>query len=144
MDIEQLTKDFKNFEELKAFCASQLKQILIMSKKIKDLEEKNKQLSSSSKEVNNLALVSTEQRVPTNKVNLLVEDDAKTIAQVQLRMLREEAFNRELTLEEVKKLDIFNKVLNVKEEKDNTIKASAKTLSDDELMAQVTNGSEAK
>ena len=132
-----LTKDFKNFEELKAFCESQLKQILIMSKKIKDLEEKNKELSKSSKEINNLALVPNESKDLAPRINLALESDAKTIAQVQLRMLLDQALDRELTLEEVKKLDIFNKVLNVKEDKDAPIPATAKTLSDDELLARV-------
>ena len=137
MNIDQLVKDFKTFEELKAFCDSQFKQILIMTKKIKELEEKNKQLSNSSKEINNLALVETQHTPPINKINLLMEDDAKTIAQVQLRMLREQAFDRELTLEEVKKLDIFNKVLNVKEEKDKPIDVSVKKLSNEELLKQI-------
>lgn len=137
MDINQLVKDFKTFEELKAFCESQMKQILIMAKKIKDLEEKNKQLSKPSNEINNLALVPASSNLPTNRPNLMLEDDAKTIAQVQLRMLRDEAFNRELTLEEVKKLDIFNKVLNVKEEKDKPIDVSVKKLSNEELLKQI-------
>jgi len=137
MNIEQLTKDFKTFEELKIFCDSQMKQILIMSKKIKDLEEKNKELIKSSKEINNLALVPGNNAVGP-VINFAVDsNDAKTIAQVQLRMLKEQAFDRELTLEEVKKLDIFNKVLNVKEDKDAPIPATAKTLSDEELLARI-------
>lgn len=142
MNIEQLVKDFKTFDELKAFTESQFKQILILSKKIKDLEEKNKELSRSSKEINNLSLVPVNSETAVSpRINLSIEDnDAKIIAQVQLSMLKKEAFDRELTLEEVKKLDIFNKVLNVKEDKDKPIDVTAKTLSDDELLSKVNNG----
>lgn len=136
MDIVQLTNQYKTIEELQIFCMSQFRQILQLSKKIKDLEEKNVQLDKKSKTSNNLD-VSEPSLTSLNLVDpvtLKVLNDAKTIAQVQIKKLKDEAFTRELTLEEVKKLDIFNKILIDKEEKPKEKPLTAKTLKEDELL----------
>lgn len=139
MNIDNLVKDFKTYEELKAFCDSQFKQILILTKKVKDLEEKNKELSKSSQKDISLSTIQPPQ-TGLATVGFIV-DDAKIIAQVQLNFMKQNAFDRELTLEETKRLEIYNKILNVKEEPQKTVKATAKTLSDEELLASITDGS---
>lgn len=141
MDISTLIKDFKTYDELKIFCNSQFNQILNLSKKNRELEEKVKELEKSPKVNNYPALTKLSQiEESTSNAQFFVADDAKTIAQVQLKMLKEQAFDRELTYEETKKLEIFNKVLNVQaSEKDKPLKANAKVLDEKELLELVTN-----
>lgn len=131
MNIDQLTEQFKTMEELKIFCQSQFKQILQLSKKIKELEDKNNDLVQKSKENKTLSLVNVDNTLPTN---LGLKDDAEVIAQIQIKMLKEQAFGRELTLEETKKLEIFNKILKQPVEKDKPIKVDAKVLKEEDLL----------
>lgn len=145
MDIKQLTEQFKTFDELEIFVGSQYKQILNLSKKIKELEEKNKELQERVKENNNLSVLKPDTSnlsIPGEPLKLL--NDSKTIAQVQIKMLKEEAFGRELTLEETKKLEIFNRILTEKEDKKEPIKANAKVLDDSQLINLITNVSTIK
>lgn len=136
MNIEELTKNFKTHEELKIFCESQFKQILTLSRRIKDLEEKNAELSKKAKENNSLKVVENKELAPTG-TSLLIKNDAKTIAEIQLKILKEMSFERELSLEEAKKVEIFNKIANVVDEKPKTIKADAKTLNTNDLLSLI-------
>lgn len=131
MNIDQLTEQFKTMEELKFFCESQFKQILQLSKKIKDLEDKNSDLVAKSKENKALSIVNIDN---TSSSNLGLKDDAEVIAQIQIKMLKEQAYGRELTLEETKKLEIFNKILKQPVEKDKPIKIDAKVLKEEDLL----------
>lgn len=137
MDINQLTEQYKSMEELKVFCGAQFKQILNLSKKIKELEEKNQELQKKVKENNNLSVLKPEFSNLNPTVDLKVKSDAETVAQVQIKMIKEQAFHRELTMEETKKLEIFNRILTQPEEKQKPIKADAKVLSENELLAAV-------
>jgi len=136
MNIDELTKNFKTHEELKIFCESQFKQILTLSRRIKDLEEKNAELSKKAKENNSLKVVENKE-LATTGTSLLIKNDAKTIAEIQLKVLKEMSFERELTLEEAKKVEIFNKIANVVEDKPKTIKADAKTLNTNDLLSLI-------
>jgi hypothetical protein len=144
MDIKQLTEQFKTYEELQLFCSSQFKQILTLSKKIKELEEKNADLTKSVKQGNALSVIPPKDLSTGTSNNLLVKDDAKTIAQVQLKLLKEMAFDRELTLDEAKRVEIFNKIANAQEEKPKTFKADAKILNTDELLSLIEKDNEPK
>lgn len=140
MNIDQLVKDFKTMEEMKVFVQSQFKQIISLNNKIRDLEEKLKNNNTSSREINNLPQKSSS-NLPSLSSNqtFLVEDDAKTISQIQLKMIKEQALDRELTLEEAKRVEIFNKILTSegKSDKDKPLKADAKVLKDNELLALI-------
>ena len=131
MNIDNLIKDFQTYEELKIFCESQFRQVLNLSKKIKELEEKNKELSKTQKENNNLAPISPASLVSSS---IIIQDDAKTISQVQLRVLKDKAFEGELTLEEAKRVEIYNKILNQVDDKPKTLKADARTLDEADLL----------
>lgn len=137
MDINQLTEQFKTYEELKVFCSSQFKQILQLTKKIKELEEKNSSLQKKVKEVNNSEVINLNAALPSTSLNFKLLDDAKMISQVQLKMIKELSFERELTLEETKKLDIFNRILNQPEDKEKPIKATARVLKEEDLLSLV-------
>lgn len=135
MDIKKLIENYKTYEELTFFVESQFKQILNLTKKIKELEDQNTKLKTEKK----LAVVPNDAPVPGTTPNLKVLDDAKTVSQVQLRMLKDIAFERELTLEETKKLEIFNKILNQAVDKDKPLKVDAKVLKDDDLIKLIEN-----
>lgn len=142
MNIEQLTEQFKSFDELKIFTESQFKQILALSKKNRELEDKLAEVNKKVKTQEKQELI----QASNNSQNLLspdfkVLDDAKTIAQVQLKMLKESSFDRELTLEEAKRVEIFNRILNEEKRDDKkTLKADAKVLKEDELLKLIENG----
>lgn len=142
MDINQLTQNFKNFDELKIFCEGQFKQILALSKKNRELEEKVNELNKKLKDQTKQELI----QAANNSQNLLtpdfkVLDDAKTISQVQLKTLKELAFERELTLEEAKRVEIFNRILNEEKKEDKkSLKADAKVLKEEDLLKLIENG----
>jgi sulfur transfer protein SufE len=142
MDINQLTENFKNFDELKVFCESQFRQLLNLSKKNKELEDKISELNKKIKEQNKQELI----QASNNAQNVLtpdfkVLDDAKTISQVQLKLLKEASFDRELTLEEAKRVEIFNRILNEEKKDDKkTLKADAKVLKEEDLLKLIENG----
>lgn len=139
MNIDLLVEQYKSFDELKIYVASQYKQILQLTKKNKDLEEKNqgltKQLRTQDKQELTLPKVGGVLQV---NPHVKVLDDAKTIAQIQLRMLKEKSFDQELTLEEAKRVDIFNRILNEEQKEDkDTLKADAKVLKEADLLKLV-------
>lgn len=136
MNIDALTKQFKTEEELRIFCAAQFNQIIQLTKKNKELEEKLSESSKKNKQNDNQILIAqSNSLILTPGMKLL--DDAKLISQVQLKALKDAAFDRELTLEEVKKLDIFNRILNQQEEKKEPLKAGAKSLNEKDLLSLV-------
>jgi hypothetical protein len=140
MDINALVEQFKSTEELKVFVASQYKQIIQLSKKNKDLEEKNQGLIKQVREQSKQELTLPKASDGTIQVNpdMKVLDDAKTIAQIQLRMLKELSFDKELTLEEAKRVEIFNRILNDNEKDDkSSLKADAKVLKETDLLKLV-------
>lgn len=139
MNIDQLIENFKNFDELKVFCQSQFKQILTLSKKNRELEDKLVEVNKKIKEQNKQEVMQTGGNLLTPDFKLL--DDAKTISQVQLKMIKELAFDRELTLEEAKRVEIFNRILNEEKKEDKkTLKADAKVVKEEDLLQLINNG----
>lgn len=137
MNIEALVEQFKSPEELKIYIASQYKQILQLTKKNKELEEKNQGLVKQSRSQDKQ--LSTVSGAINPDVKVL--DDAKTISQIQLRMLKELSFERELTLEEAKRVEIFNRILTEEKKEDKgTLRANAKVLNAEDLLKLVDNG----
>lgn len=146
MNIDSLISQMKSEEELKAFINSQFKQITQLTKQIKDLETKLLESKEKVKQNNNLSVINQTQ-VPTQQQDFSIpSEDSKVIAQVQLKMIKELSFERELTLEETKKVQIFNEILKVKEDKPVTLKANAKVLKENDLLSLIenTSGSVAK
>lgn len=98
---------FDNADDLKEYASSQYKTIIAQSKKISELERK---LESAE-----LKLATAEQKVAVSSA-LSVDQpegqsDTEVACVVQIAMLKGLAMNRELTLEEVKKLEIFAKTM---------------------------------
>jgi hypothetical protein len=116
MSFEVIVSEYKDFQELKTFAASQYKVITELSKKIQKLEEEKKHLEELLVQTNPLNLTSS---LPFNQSNKLSTDinvdfsasDSEIIARTQLRMLRDTAITTELTLEEAKKVELYNSIL---------------------------------
>jgi hypothetical protein len=130
MDITKLTEQFQSIEELKAFAGSQFKQILQLTKKIKELEEKAIEAKKESRELvkkDNTSLI-----LPNSGIK--GQEDAKVIAGIQLQMLKQSSFERELTLEEAKKVELFNKILLDPNKNENPLKADITILKESDLL----------
>jgi len=97
MNVDKMLEQYSSVEELKIFVSSQMKQIQSLTKKNKELEEKLKGLP-----------VPSASSLPPLAVS---PEDAKTIAEVQLNMLKSYAFTRELTTDEAKRVELYNRIL---------------------------------
>jgi len=103
--IDQMADQFKSFEELKMFSDAQAKTIVEQSRKINKLEDEVKKLKS---QIENGNFVKEEQ-VPSH---LSIGTDQEVIAKIQLNKLKNNAFDRELTLDECRRAEILVKILN--------------------------------
>lgn len=140
MNIDQLVEQFKTYDELKIFCASQFKQVINLSKRNKELEDSNLELKKQSKEIIKKDAISSP--ILLEHGNIKGQEDAKIIAQVQLRILKDVAYDRELTLDEAKRVELFNKILiDPSKEDEKPLKANAKVIKSEDLMKMVGDGS---
>lgn len=140
MNIKELTQEFENIEEIRSFAEKQFTQILELSKKIKDLEEEKEHLKELLQK--GVPLVAPKILLTdfnNSESNLIITSDAKVIADIQLKLLKDRAQDKELTLEETKKVEIYSKIISADNIKPSTIKAAAKTLDDKELMKLISN-----
>jgi hypothetical protein len=139
MNIDQLVQNFKTFEELKIFCESQFKQVLQLSKRNKELEDQISELKKQSKDLVKKEFNSSPILLEAGSIR--GQEDAKIIAQIQLKLFKDLAYDRELTLDEAKRVDLFNKILiDPSKEDDKPLKANVKVLKNEELMLMVDNG----
>lgn len=133
--IDKMVEQLSSPEELRIYIASQFKQIERLSKENKDLKSKldkaEKEAKAVAKSVNN-----TEIQLSTSP--LAIQDDAKTIAQVQLNLLKQASFERELDSDEAKRVELYNRIL--KDEADaskKTKKVDVEVVSSNDLLKLV-------
>lgn len=125
-------EETKELSDLRAFSEAQQKTIVQLTKKIKQLEEEREQLKNQ--------LTTPTVNVPKNiepsgaVAEKFLTSDQEAICRTQLMKLREIAFDREMTLEETKKVEIFSKILSSIENAPKTIKIDTKTLDNSDLM----------
>lgn len=130
--IDKMAEQFTDLAELKTYSAAQYKTILELSKKINKLEEENAELkkqllNSTPKDPSTESAVNSE---------LLMGSNQEIIAKIQLNRFKEISMERELSLEESKKVEIFAKILFSMNNKDKQFeKETPKRLDDKELMA---------
>lgn len=133
MNTDKMLEQFTSTEEIKIFCQSQFKQIQQLSKENKELKEK---LSVMSKEVRTVA--KREMSSPSDGLKIL--DDAKTISQIQLNVLKDLSFERELTTDEAKRVEIYNRIITgTQDKKDKPLKADIEILKEADLLKLATN-----
>ena len=132
MNIDDALQKFKDFAELEAYSRAQYLTIVDLTKKLQKAEEEAKHL---------LGLVGHQ---PTNIIpSSELLDNEEMICIVQIERLRQISESRELTLEEARKLEIFNKIVaGVRQEKTKDVSGKAGALSNKELIAQLTAGKE--
>lgn len=125
--ITDLEVDYQQYIELKAYSDAQSKTLVEMSKKIKKLEDENKELKKHLMNVTPLI------KSDSSKPNLSTTDE-ETICRQQIYKLKEISMDRELTLEETKRLDIYTKILIEIENKPKVYEVKSKNLSDNDLL----------
>lgn len=102
----KILDSFENIEDLKEYSSSQYKTIISQSKKITELERKVEGLESKLFESEKKAIVNSALAIDPEGAS-----DTETACLIQIAMIKGLAMNRELTLEETKKLEIFAKTL---------------------------------
>jgi len=134
MDISKLIENYTSVDELKIFCAAQAKQIQTLNKKIKEMEDEVAKAKKASKE-----LVKTQGNL-TVPGQFTVLDDAKTIAQIQLNLLKEKSFEQELDSDEAKRVELYNRILKDEVAKKDPVKATVEITKSEDLLKLVDNG----
>lgn len=132
MSLDLMLNEAKDLAELRAFSEAQQKTIVKLSKKNKDLEE---EVTHLKKLLESSAPVIASDNIPVIQTDKFLTSDQEAICRMQLNKLKEVSYERELTLEEAKRVEIFSKILNVLENSPKTIKVETKNLDNKELLS---------
>lgn len=118
-------------EDAKAYQKAQSATIITQTRQINELRKKLEEMSG---QLEQLTIENTRLKAMGNGTEIEKGNDAETICMVQLALLNNYSMQRELTLEECKKAEIYVKTLvtlrGKQEKKEEQIK-----ISDEELMA---------
>lgn len=132
--LDKMLEQFKDMGSLQKFADAQQKTIQALTRKLKVLEEENVELKER------LDSLPVQQAV--GKIIQLDEltygSDEEIISKIQLARLKESSMERELTLEEAKRVEIFSKIVAAKE-KNKTFDATAKRLDNSDLLKMIEN-----
>lgn len=133
--MDKMLEQFKDFASLQKYAEAQYKTILSLSKKVKTLEEENVELKDLLEK--STPLLDEEKK---NFVAYQVEasSDEEMIAKVQLARIKEISMDRELTLEEAKRVEIFTKILTTKGS-NSSISVQTKQMGSDDLLKLLEN-----
>lgn len=131
MNIIEMTKSFKDNNDWQEFAEAQQKTIVQLSRRLVELEAKNKDLEKSL--LGAMPLVATGPMIP--ELDHTFESDEEAISVLELAKLRNHTHIRELTFEEAKKVELYTKILSaIKEKRGKAREEEIKTISDEELM----------
>lgn len=103
----KILANFETVEDIKEYASSQYRTIITQSKKITELERKTEVLEVKLAEAEKKIAVSSSLSIEQPEG----QSDTETVCVVQIAMLKGLAMNKELTLEETKKLEVFAKTL---------------------------------
>ena len=126
--------EIKTLSELRAFSEAQQKTIVKISKKNKELENEIVHLKKLLESQTPIIKTEAENQSVGEK---FLTSDQEAICRMELNKLKQVSFERELTLEEAKRVDIYSKILNVLENSPKTIKVETKNASSQELISLV-------
>jgi hypothetical protein len=129
-----MLEEVKDMAELRVFSEAQQKTILKLSKKNKELEEEVSHLKKLLESQTPLVQTDPSVGLPAEK---FLTSDQEAICRMELNKLKQSSFERELTLEEAKRVDIYSKILNVLENSPKTIKVETKGIPSQDLMSLV-------
>lgn len=117
VDISELHKSFKDEVEKNAFLSKQHETILILT-------SEKKQLKAEIEHLKELLITSTQLLEP--KVERIIITPEEAVIESQIQILQNRALAEELTLEDVKKLDLLLKNKNIIKTQISTIKGESK------------------
>ena len=137
-----MINSFKDPEQMQALVDSQYKTIIELSQKIQKLEQENKTLKEDAKSKAAFTGNSNIIKLPEKEGEIvkLAKTDQEVICTMQLFHIKNNALDRELTLEEARKVEIYSKILNTLNSKDDSKDAEFKKLSDEDLLKELENG----
>jgi hypothetical protein len=104
---DKILSTFESLEDMKEYASSQYLTIITQSKKITELERKTEVLETKLADAEKRAAVSSSLSIEQPEG----QSDTETVCVIQIAMLKGLAMNKELTLEETKKLEVFAKTL---------------------------------
>jgi hypothetical protein len=133
--MDKMLEQFKDMSSLQKYAEAQYKTILSLSRKVKVLEEENVELKDLLEK--STPLLNEEKK---NFVAYQVEasSDEEMIAKVQLARMKEISMERELTLEEAKRVEIFTKIL-VNKGSNSSISIQTQKMNSDDLLKMLDN-----
>lgn len=120
IDIKSLASEFKDIKDLQAYAD---KQFIALKKTL----EKNAKLENENRHLKYL-LEQTTQLIEKDNVHKMIVTPEQALIDEQISILQGRAIGKELTLEEIKKLDLLIKNKKLLEEKTKTFKAESKTI----------------
>lgn len=129
-----MLEEVKDMAELRVFSEAQQRTILKLSKKNKELEEEVSHLKKLLESQTPLVQTDPSIGLPAEK---FLTSDQEAICRMELNKLKQSSFERELTLEEAKRVDIYSKILNVLENSPKVIKVETKGIPSQDLMSLV-------
>lgn len=130
MDIKNLAQSFTDLAELQNYANGQYKLIIDLSKKLNKLEEENKHL----KKLLDSTVPNLSNTVPNEYLNI---SDEEGICRAQLKLLRDMAIERELGLDEAKRVEIYTKILNTIKNKETDKIKPISQLNDADLVSLI-------
>jgi hypothetical protein len=133
--IDKMLEQFKDMGSLQKYAEAQYKTILSLSRRVKVLEEENVELKDLLEK--STPLLNEEKK---NFVSYQVEasSDEEMIAKVQLARMKEISMDRELTLEEAKRVEIFTKIL-ANKGSNSSIAIQTQKMNSDDLLKMLDN-----
>lgn len=129
MKITEIADKFKDDLISKETFDAQTAVLITLNKKLKHIEDENEHLKKLLKSSNPII-------VSMDEAGL----DEELISRSELRKLRQISQERELTMEETKKVEIYSKIMANIANKPKTIEVYAKNLKSEELMSQLESG----
>jgi hypothetical protein len=109
--MDKMLEQFKDLASLQKYADAQYKTILSLTKKLKILEQENNDLKDILEKT---TPVLNEDKKTFSLPAVEAASSEEMIAKVQLSRLNEISLDRELTLEEAKRVEIFSKILTSK------------------------------
>lgn len=127
--IKSLATPLKEYLELKEYS----------EKQFVALQEANKQIDKSKKEIEHLKKLLSDVIPSIEGTEKLKKSDEELICEMEIAKLYDQSTNRALTLEETKRLDLLVKNLRLAREQNTTIMGSGKKLPNNISEAQLIN-----
>jgi len=135
--MDKMLEQFKDMASLQKYADAQYKTILSLTKKVKLLEQENINLKDILEKSTPLL---DEEKKTFNLPEVEASSNEEMIAKVQLARLNEISLERELTLEEAKRVEIFTKILSAKGA-NKSITVQMQKMNNDDLLKMLENES---